>query len=256
MTQIIGFAGKKQSGKNTACNFIVATKLAEVGISRRARLSQNGEIEITDIMGETVSGQEWFSFKAPYVDVAHLFNNELGRFIKTYAFAEKLKILCVELLGLQKEWVFGTDQQKNTLTHIMWDSLPVTINKEHASGPMTAREVLQFVGTDMFRGLDSNVWVSACLRQIESDSAELALISDVRFENEVKAIQDKGGFVIGLKRSPYKQTDQHASETQVDNCLDICDTVIDNNTLSIPQQNEQIYLAIQHLTNVPNIIGD
>ena len=30
MTQIIGFAGKKQSGKNTACNFILAAKLAEV----------------------------------------------------------------------------------------------------------------------------------------------------------------------------------------------------------------------------------
>ena len=52
MTQIIGFAGKKQSGKNTACNFILALKLAELGICKTSRLSKNGEIEVTDILGE------------------------------------------------------------------------------------------------------------------------------------------------------------------------------------------------------------
>ena len=32
MTQIIGFAGRKQSGIDTACNFILAAKIAELGI--------------------------------------------------------------------------------------------------------------------------------------------------------------------------------------------------------------------------------
>ena len=88
MTQIIGFAGKKQSGKNTACNFILATKIAELGISKSSRLSTNGEIEITDIFNETIPGKEWFPFRDPYVDVANLFENELGKFIKMYSFAE------------------------------------------------------------------------------------------------------------------------------------------------------------------------
>ena len=52
MTQILGFAGKKQSGKNTACNYIVALKIAELGISKSTRLSERGEIEVTDIFGE------------------------------------------------------------------------------------------------------------------------------------------------------------------------------------------------------------
>ena len=52
MTQIVGFAGKKQSGKNTACNFILAMKLAELGICRVSRLSEGGEIEVTDVLGE------------------------------------------------------------------------------------------------------------------------------------------------------------------------------------------------------------
>ena len=42
MTQIVGFAGKKQSGKNTACNFVVAMKLAELGICKASRMSDDG----------------------------------------------------------------------------------------------------------------------------------------------------------------------------------------------------------------------
>ena len=255
MTQIIGFAGKKQSGKNTACNFILAVKIAELGISKSTRLSKEGEIEVTDIFNESVNDKEWFTFKPPYVDTQNLFDNELGNHIKLYSFAEKLKRMCIDLLGLKEEWVFGTDEQKNTPTHINWkDVWFIEDAKTMPPMAMTAREVLQFVGTNIFRSMYENVWVDACLRQIEQENPEIALISDVRFENEVTAIQNKGGLVVGLKRSPYKKSDKHASETQVEKCFDLCDTVIDNSDLSIPQQNEQIYLAIKNLDNIVEII--
>ena len=255
MTQIIGFVGKKQSGKNTACNFILAIKIAELGISKSTRLSEEGEIEVTDIFNESPSTEEWFSFESSNVDIDNLFNNELGRYIKIYAFANKLKTMCVDLLGLKEEWVFGTDEQKNTPTHINWKDLWFAEDaKMMPDIPMTAREVLQFVGTNIFRSMYENVWVDACLRQIEQENPEIALISDVRFENEVTAIQNKGGYVIGLKRSPYKKSDKHASETEVEKCFDICDTVIDNSKLSIPKQNKEIYLAIKNLDNMVEII--
>jgi len=256
MTQIIGFAGSKQAGKNTACNFIVAIKLAELGVSKSTRLTDTGDIEVTDIFDDTISGQEWIPFKDPYVDINNLFDNELGKFIKIYSFADKLKRLCIEILGLKEELVFGTDKQKNTKTDIKWvteDNDSHTKNK----GYMTVREVLQVVGTDMFRGLNHNVWVNSCLRQIEQEHPEIALISDVRFENEVTAIQNNNGFVIGLTRNPYKNNvDTHISEQEPQKCLQTCDVVIDNDNLDIPQQNKQIYLAIQNLNNMTTIIGD
>ena len=107
----------------------------------------------------------------------------------------------------------------------------------------------------MFRGLDPSVWVNACLNQIKSEQPELALVSDVRFENEVRAIQSAGGFVVGLNRNPFKQeTDQHVSEVSAQKCLDLCDTIIKNDTLSIPEQNKEIYFAIKHLDNIPEIL--
>ena len=80
MTKIIGFAGKKQSGKNTACNFITAIKLAELGICKTSRISEGGDIEVTDILGEKPSDckEKFFPFKEPYVDVKSLFENELS----------------------------------------------------------------------------------------------------------------------------------------------------------------------------------
>ena len=257
MTQIIGFAGSKQSGKNTACNFILAIKIAELGISKSTRLTDAGEIEVTDIFDDSISDQEWMPFKDPYVNVAHLFDNELGNFIRIYSFAEKLKRLCIEILGLKEELVFGNDKQKNTKTDIQWKTVYGSNNTDN-TGYMTVREVLQVVGTDMFRGLDHNVWVNSCLRQIERESPEIALISDVRFENEVTAIQkNNNGFVIGLTRNPDKKNiDNHISEQEPQKCLKSCDVVIDNDNLSIPQQNKEIYLATEHLTNMTNVIGD
>ena len=253
MTQIIGFAGKKQSGKNTACNFILATKIAELGVSKGTRLNENGEVEVTDILDDSPTNKEWFPFYSPHVDVENLFNNELGKFIKLYSFAEKLKRMAIEVLGLKEEWVFGTDKQKNTLTDINGEDMAGTALKK---GRMTAREVLQVVGTDFFRSIYKNVWVDSCLRQIKEDGSELALISDVRFENEILAIQNAGGFVVGLKRNPSKKKDKHPSETANEKCIDLCDAVINNQPLTISQQNEKIYLAIKHLDNIPEIFPE
>ena len=249
-TQIIGFAGKKQSGKDTACNFILATKIAELGISRAARLAKDGTLELTDIFDDKVNGKEWFPFDSPYVDVANLFENELGKYIRLYSFADKLKRLSIDLLGLKEEWVFGTDKQKNTKTHLKWERFSDT-----KTGAMTAREVLQHVGTDIFRSMHENVWIDSCFRQIEGDSPELALISDVRFKNEIEGVQELGGFVIGLTRgsAKRKKKDNHSSETEIEESLGLCDAVIDNVDMSIPQQNEAIYEAIKDLKFVPEV---
>ena len=249
-TQIIGFAGKKQSGKDTACNFILATKIAELGISRAVRLTEKGTLEVTDIFNDTFSEEKWFPFNAPYVDLSSLFENELGKYVRLYSFAEKLKRLSIELLGLKEEWVFGTDKQKNTKTHLKWEKFSDT-----KTGAMTAREVLQHVGTDIFRSMYEDIWIDSCFRQIEEDSPELALISDVRFKNEIEGVQERGGFVIGLTRgsAKRKKKDNHSSETEIEESLDLCDVVIDNADMSIPQQNEAIYEAIKDLEFVPDV---
>jgi hypothetical protein len=249
MTQILGFAGKKQSGKNTACNYIVALKLAELGISKNTRLTERGIIEVTDVFGETISGKEWFSFTNKNLNVYKLFDDSLGKFVKIYGLADTLKDLCVNTLGLKYNQAYGTDEEKNSSTDIEWGSLP-SPNKNIKSKKMTAREVLQYIGTDVFRKLDPDVWIKSLLRKIEKDKPEVALICDVRFKNEISCLQKKGGFILGLTRDKYNKVDQHSSEKEIEEGFSLCDSIIDNKDMDIKEQLKMIHNAIKHLPNV------
>jgi hypothetical protein len=104
---------------------------------------------------------------------------------------------------------------------------------------MTAREVLQYVGTDMMRKMSTNVWAAALIRQIKAEGSQFAIVTDVRFPNEVKVIQDAGGKVIKLTRFVDDGEDVHPSETALDPenyDQNNFDAVVDNMNMSIHQQ--------------------
>jgi hypothetical protein len=114
----------------------------------------------------------------------------------------------------------------------------------------TLREVLQVVGTDWFRGLWPDVWVNAWRAKMAESKAQVILVPDVRFPNELAAIQEMGGHVIRLTRTPFPE-DQHASEIALDGNehatlnnlhwgLPLFAAVLDNRAMSIAQQNAAV----------------
>ena len=217
MTKILGFAGKKQSGKNTCCNFLQMLKFHEYGVCKNASLNEQGQILVSDLFGETVSGSDWIPLTEEYVDISQLL--ESFRPCKIYAFADVLKEFAVDVLGLEYNQVYGTNEEKNSPTHLLWDNMPTGNNK----GPMTGREVLQYFGSDICRKMYEDIWFDACIRRIRKDNPELALISDVRFPNEITGVQKEGGIVFGLPRDIVNGKDTHSSE-QVD--LSLCDYIL------------------------------
>ena len=217
MTKILGFAGKKQSGKNTCCNFLQMLKFHEYGVCKNASLNEQGQILVSDLFGEKVSGSDWIPLTEEYVDISQLL--ESFRPCKIYAFADVLKEFAVDVLGLEYNQVYGTNEEKNSPTHLLWENMPTGNNK----GPMTGREILQYFGSDICRKMYENIWFDACIRRIRKDNPELALISDVRFSNEIAGVQKEGGIVFGLPRDIVNGKDTHSSE-QVD--LSLCDYVL------------------------------
>jgi len=86
---------------------------------------------------------------------------------------------------------------------------------------VTPRYILQVLGTDAFRKLIyDNTWIDYWARAYDKtfDPTEVTIITDVRFENEVKAIQEKGGVIWKLVRDkgPGAQggVAGHASEAE------------------------------------------
>lgn len=183
MTKIIGFAGRKQSGKTTCSEAIL------------------------DFWNSTMP-------------------KELTA--KIYNFADPLKKdICINIFGMSYDQCYGSDDDKNSLTDLEW-----------GGKKLTAREVMQFIGTDLFRKMKDSIWADATIKKIKEESPSLAIIADCRFPNEVKAIKDAGGIVIKLNRNPCNS--DHISET----ALDVenyhpsnFDTVITNDRMDIQMQN-------------------
>jgi hypothetical protein len=121
-------------------------------------------------------------------------------------------------------------------------------NKDYMlSCGLTVRQALQKVGTDWFRSLEPDAWVNAWKQNVAlyaSTGRDIhVLVGDVRFPNEVKAIQDMGGYVIRLLRNPFPD-DQHASETALDG-YEGFDALVDNREMTIEQQNKAVWDLIK-----------
>lgn len=84
------------------------------------------------------------------------------------------------------------------------------------------RSILQVFGTNiMQRFCGKRIWVDLVLKE------DNLIIADVRFQHEVDAILEKGGFIIKLD-SPC--LDSHISESGIDKMPDSCFKYIFDNT--------------------------
>lgn len=176
---------------------------------------------------------------------------------KIYSFADPLKIdICMNLFGLSYQQCYGSDDDKNSLTDLLWENMPDYVHHKNInnnlSGLMTAREVMEFIGTNVFRKIKNNIWVDATIRKIKAESPDLAIIPDCRFPNEVNTLIENNGYVIRLTLDPFFS--QSNSETALDK--DKYDwnkfsLVVDNANTDIDSKNEIITRHLQHKGILP-----
>ena len=196
---IIGFSGKKSSGKNTCADVLIERLL---------------NTYLTDCPSQQI--------------------------VKSYSFADPMKRMCRKFFGLTMEQCYGTNDQKNSPTIVHWADFPVSgiMTEEQSQRHMTAREVLQYFGTEVIRRMEPDAHVRALMSDIEEDNPRFALNTDARFPNEVSAIQERGGKVIRLTRCIYPD-DKHDSETALDPenyDWNNFDYVLDNQNLNLSEQ--------------------
>lgn len=126
---------------------------------------------------------------------------------KKIAFADPLKDTCRILFNFDEDQLFGNKKE--------------TIDPRWGISPRTA---FQYIGTDIFRNkiseimpnVGNNFWVNLAIdnyKQIQKTNVKQnVVISDVRFQNEIDAIQNNGGIIIKIIRPSLQSNDMHASE--------------------------------------------
>jgi hypothetical protein len=160
---------------------------------------------------------------------------------KRLAFAEPIKDICKIVFGM-------SDMQLNSKEK---EELDLEWN-------ITPRKLMQFIGTELFRNqigelipnIKNDIWLNVLEKKIKDalkiDPTSKFVITDVRFENELKLISKLGGIVIKVKRGNI-YNDDHLSESFIDKLN--ADFLLTNyNTL------ENLYKNVDKLLNNLNYI--
>jgi hypothetical protein len=259
MTEIVVFAGTKQSGKDTAGKFLTGFTLSQMG-RRNPGHGFPTEFDIIDV-GDLVVNASFMDAAGNEVidkgildldrrdyDFVQYAEKMIWPYVRIYHFADLLKDIMATVFGLEWKQLYGTNEDKDTLTRVKWyDAVKLTdragkkeiVKDEKLKKNMTARELMQFFGTDVCRQLLDDCWVESCFRRIKEEAPALAIICDCRFKNEVDFSKENGAHVIRLMRKPFEST--HRSEKEIENILpEEFSAVIDNSNMTLREKNQEI----------------
>ncbi len=231
MTQFITLAGQKQVGKDSSAKIIRQCLLSD---SCSFALDPEGEIRLASSVGMGILGANAHK----HVHITH--------------FADALKKACHVIFGIPLEDM-ETEEGKQKVTLVRWPlpehqfiqdrSIIVGYRPYLGATPtafMTVREVLQFVGTELFRNqLDPNVWLNSIFLQPWAED-DVVIIADARFPNEVEMAR-KHGMLINIERDTGLKSDGHKSETALADYTDYHHTVDNNGSVdSLVEQLDSI----------------
>lgn len=104
------------------------------------------------------------------------------------------------------------------------------------------RRLLQDLGVGARELIDPDVWVKTLEADVDSH-ADPAVITDVRFPNEIEWIRDRGGIVVRIDRPGTGPANAHVSEHVW--CDVIPDEVIVNDG-TLKQLGDRVVAAVQH----------
>ena len=175
--------------------------------------------------------------------------------IQQISFAKPLKDFINEVLNVPKKNVWGTDADKNyplCTWGEVFEGPALVAYKKRDRDLLSAREILQILGTDVMRyghidyvtgplqkevvlflqkkfGAGTtpflNIWVDLAIMDIKvmktRNELDIAVISDVRFHNEVAAVKKSGGKMVRLYRdTKCADSIPHPSELEMEDMRD------------------------------------
>lgn len=109
------------------------------------------------------------------------------------SFAKPLKDACSVIFGWPREMLEG-----DTEVSRKWREEPDMFWSERFGKSFSPRLALQLMGTEAGRSVfHTDVWVISLLNRSKGKDV---VVTDVRFQNEIKFIQDNGGVVIRVRR--------------------------------------------------------
>ena len=167
---------------------------------------------------------------------------------KRDSFAKSLKDAVSSMFNWDRELLEG-----NTSESREWREQPDAFWSERFGKPITPRWVLQYFGTEVMRqGMYDAIWVDSVIGRYKGDKT---VISDTRFQNEIKTIKAHGGIVVLVKREEIPTREEMQKQGIHQSEWDWVGSDFDytiNNTSSLEGLNANIDQFIRQLQDRPS----
>jgi hypothetical protein len=119
-------SGRKQSGKGSIAKYTLCEYVNSKIGKKRFILEKVGD---KVLVFDTFNNNRAIDFDYPNEESTNIFNTFS---IKIYSFADPLKDFCINVFGLSPTQMYGTDDDKNSTTHISWDDMPEEIRIKYS----------------------------------------------------------------------------------------------------------------------------
>ena len=117
------------------------------------------------------------------------------------SFAKSLKDAVSAMFNWDREMLEGNGDDSR-----QWREQPDEFWSKKFGKPVTPRWVLQHFGTEVMRQhMHDAIWIDSCLSRYEGQPT---VISDTRFQNELKTIKENNGQIILVKRGELPTREQ------------------------------------------------
>jgi len=162
---------------------------------------------------------------------------------KRDSFAKSLKDAVSNIFGWDRILLEGDTKESRE-----WREQPDKFWSDRFGKSVTPRWILQYFGTEVCRGgmLDS-LWVDSLVSRYKGENT---VISDTRFENEIRIIRQNGGKIVLVKRSEIPSREEMkasgAHKSEWDWIGSKFDYIIDNNSTFENLENN-VDRMIKHL---------
>jgi hypothetical protein len=111
------------------------------------------------------------------------------------SFAAPLKDAVAVIFGWDRQMIEGATHDSR-----LWREIPDDFWSEKFGKPFTPRLALQLMGTEAGRNVfHQDLWVVSLLNRSAQRTGS-TVITDVRFKNEIAAVQKEGGIVVRVRR--------------------------------------------------------
>jgi hypothetical protein len=230
---IFGIVGFKSAGKDTAARYINETfNGTTISLARPLK-------DFCAELMEVIPANAWYG---PTEEREKLYQ------VKSWS---EIRYRALSLWSVYaREWGIEPNGHGEILDRVMREHLWAQYPEK-----VSARIVLQKIGTEFARAVDPDLWTKLMLRNAKKALAQgrhLVTVADVRFPNEVLGIKGSGGKLIRVYDPAYENTDDHESENALAGYPNWWyDAVVENPKRSIDQYYWDLRFVMNQLLPTP-----